>query len=113
MAGFHAVFLLTLQYTLNHLLIFRDDISGATAARGLTTWDFIHRAGPSRKIGMAPRPSFGNTGILFGARFEIVAWRGRVRLRFRKPHSQAFPRYSEHPKNANLFDCEIRDRGKT
>ena len=64
MAGFQAVFFLTLQQLLHHLLIFRDDISGAAAARALTTWDLNHRAGPSRKIGMAPRPSFSSTGTL-------------------------------------------------
>jgi len=49
MAGFHDVSVLTLQHLLNYILNFRDDISGAAAARGLTTWDLLHRAGPSRK----------------------------------------------------------------
>lgn len=38
---------LTLQHLLDFILYFRDDNSGA-GAYGLTTWDPIHRAGPSR-----------------------------------------------------------------
>jgi hypothetical protein len=49
MAGFYAVFVFLLVFLLYHLLNFRDDISGAAAARGLTAWDLLHRAGPSRK----------------------------------------------------------------
>jgi hypothetical protein len=55
--GFHNVFTLTLEYLLNYLLNFRADIRGAAAARGLTTWDLIHRAGPA-PTERAPRPSF-------------------------------------------------------
>jgi len=89
MAEFHDVSVLTLQHLLLHLLNFRDDISGAAAARALTTWDLHHRAGPSRKIGMAPRPSFSSTGTLACAVFEIVAWLGSMPLRHTKPHRSA------------------------
>jgi hypothetical protein len=48
-AGFRAVFYLTLQHLLDYIFNFRDDTSGAAAARGLTTWHFNHRAGQARR----------------------------------------------------------------
>jgi hypothetical protein len=62
MAGFYGVFYLILVHILDFFLDFRDDISGAAAARGLTTWDLIHRAGPA-PLERAPRPSFRRTGF--------------------------------------------------
>ena len=56
-AGFYAVFWFILEHHLNYILNFRDDISGGKRARGLTTWDLIHRAGPA-PLERAPRPSF-------------------------------------------------------
>ena len=48
--------MLILEHSLHDLLTFRDDISGAEAARGLTTWDLHHRAGlaPKERV---PRPT--------------------------------------------------------
>jgi hypothetical protein len=70
-AGFYTVFYLTLEHHLNYLLNFRDDISGGAAARGLTTWDLIHRAGPAPRE-RVPRPSYSRTGLsLSGFRSEI------------------------------------------
>jgi hypothetical protein len=60
--GFHAVFFLILEHHLHSILNFRDDISGAAAARGLTTWDLNHRAGPAPQE-RAPRPSFRRTSL--------------------------------------------------
>ncbi len=48
-AGFYAVFSFILEHLLDYLLNFRDDIWGAAASRGMTTWHLNHRAGPSRK----------------------------------------------------------------
>jgi hypothetical protein len=56
-AGFYTVFCFTLEHHLNYILNFRDDISGGKRARGLTTWDLNHRAGPA-PLERAPRPSF-------------------------------------------------------
>jgi hypothetical protein len=56
-AGFYAVFCFTLEHHLHYIFNFRDDISGGKRARGLTTWDLNHRAGPA-PLERAPRPSF-------------------------------------------------------
>ena len=56
-AGFYTVFSFTLEHHLNYILNFRDDISGGKRARGLTTWDLNHRAGPA-PLERVPRPSF-------------------------------------------------------
>ena len=70
--GFYAVFNLTLEYLLNYLLNFRDDIWGATATRGLTTWDLIHRAGLALTE-RAPRPSFIRAGFAACGETQIFA----------------------------------------
>jgi hypothetical protein len=57
MAGFYAVFCFTLEHHLHYILNFRDDISGGKRARGLTTWDLNHRAGPAPPE-RVPRPSY-------------------------------------------------------
>ncbi len=63
-AGFYAVFCFNLEHHLHYILNFRDDISGGKRARGLTTWDLIHRAGPAL-MERAPRPSFFLVGQAF------------------------------------------------
>jgi hypothetical protein len=70
-AGFCAVFCFTLEHHLNYILNFRDDISGGKRARGLTTWDLIHRAGPA-PLERVPRPSSSRTG------FSLLVFRSEI-----------------------------------
>ena len=74
-AGFCAVFCFTLEHHLNYILNFRDDISGGKRARGLTTWDLNHRAGPA-PMERAPRPSSQQDRLL---PIHKLAWYRRVR----------------------------------
>jgi hypothetical protein len=61
-AGFYAAFHFILEHLRNSILNFRDRFSGAAAARELTTWNLIHRAGLA-PLERAPRPSSSRMGF--------------------------------------------------